>query len=81
MRPVCVACGAEYVPVMNGIAVDEQWDGISQRVWLADLLRCPNCYHEIAAGFGLRPVLEGFTARCREARTVSECGVVVKVAA
>lgn len=54
MRPICVKCKREMVPVKNEVPVkDEARGGFSSTYWWGDLYECPCCKAQIITGFGM----------------------------
>lgn len=72
MMLVCVSCKKFYRPKKNGVVVEEgmpfgpgtighaggMW--VPYKLWMADLLKCNHCGHEIIAGFGREPISEHY---------------------
>jgi len=58
----CVACQTYLVPKKNSVYVLETFgDGIKPfRIWMADLLECPDCEFNLLTHFGSRQVSEHF---------------------
>ena len=53
MKPVCRSCDKEYVVSRVGVAVLETMTGgLPYKLYLGDMLQCPECGHEIIHGFG-----------------------------
>lgn len=58
----CVACETFMAPAKNGVYVLETYeDGKTPyKVWMADMLECPDCHAQIVKGFGADPVSEQY---------------------
>jgi len=53
VRPVCVKCHREMVPVKNEVLVrDEQKGDFPSTYRYGDLYECPGCKGQIITGFG-----------------------------
>lgn len=48
---ICKHCLKAFRPKENGISVLEQNQGVTIRIWGADLLECPGCGDQGVAGF------------------------------
>jgi hypothetical protein len=59
---VCVPCQRQYRAERNGVHAVEMMDNDTRpyKIWMADLLRCPGCEHQILSGFGANPVSEHY---------------------
>jgi len=57
----CVPCKTWIRPRKNSVHVLETMeDGRPYKVWMADLFECPDCGHQIVAGFGARHISEHY---------------------
>ena len=53
MRPVCVKCQREMIPIQNEFLVkDEATEKFPATYWYGDLYECPSCNNKIVTGFG-----------------------------
>jgi uncharacterized protein with PIN domain len=58
---VCCDCRTPFVPLKNDIIVNEVNDeGMSVRLWCADLWNCPSCGHRMIKGWGQNPIAEHY---------------------
>lgn len=73
-KPVCVKCQCFFRPAKTGYYLTEMMpaDGVREaprgtkaphlwepyKLWAADLWKCPECGHEIVAGFSAHPIAE-----------------------
>jgi acetone carboxylase gamma subunit len=60
MTLVCPSCQLQMRPKDTGVAVETMADFGSYQVHMADLYVCPDCEHEVLAGFGAHPIAEHF---------------------
>ena len=59
--PCCTACQIGYVPLKNDILVVEMMeDNKPYKLWSADLVECPICYHRVITGFGRNHIAEHY---------------------
>lgn len=91
-KMICVACQTFYHPKKNGVVVNEQMPIATAaepgtidptawkpyKVWMADLLVCRSCGHEVIAGFAPNPASEHSEPEFAEAMkyvtyTVNDC--------
>ena len=59
---ICVNCEVEYKPDKNGVYLLEMaWQPPQPyKIWHADMLCCPDCLHQIVAGFGNQAMAEHY---------------------
>ncbi len=65
---VCMTCKKLYRPKKNGIYIEEMmpignepdqtW--LPYKLWVGDLLECPQCGHQVVAGIPFLPVAEHY---------------------
>jgi hypothetical protein len=91
-KPVCVKCQRFFRPAKNGVVVNEQMPVATAaepgtidptawqpyKIWMADLMECQGCGHQIIYGYGAHPVAENHEDRFAEAmtyvtHTVNDC--------
>jgi len=74
MRPICVPCQRFFRPKRNGFhflegmpTSNDAKPGKSERrkwkpykLWVGDLMECPDCKAEIVSGFGGGPIAEHY---------------------
>jgi hypothetical protein len=63
---VCVDCEIELKPQDNGIYVIETASFGPYKIWSADVWVCPQCKHEVVAGFGNGPLAEHYQDKFAE---------------
>jgi uncharacterized protein with PIN domain len=69
---VCCDCRTPFVPLKNDIIVNEVNDeGMSVRLWCADLWNCPSCGHRMIKGWGQKATGVMFTV-CNQRGRLSE---------
>lgn len=57
----CVNCQTYLAPRKNSVFVLETMEDLRPyKVWQADLFECPDCGHQIVAGFGQGPLSEHY---------------------
>lgn len=61
--------------------VDGKSFWVSYKLWTADLLECPGCYHQVIGGFPIAPIAEHFQPDYKEIRAryaptffIPDCG-------
>jgi len=60
LRVICTDCGREFKNVKSGVLIKELFQKNKQvyRVWVADLLACPECGRKVVARFADNPMAE-----------------------
>lgn len=61
LHPICIKCECEYKPKKSGVYVELMAKWGSYEVFMADLLECPRCGHQVISGYGDRPAGAHFT--------------------
>ena len=77
----CSRCRTSYLPLKNDIVVVETMeDGRPYKLWCADLLECPKCYHILITGFGQKHIAEHYEPDFNEMLTkYQQAGILFTV--
>jgi len=63
---ICLKCNKAYITKKGGIVVNELAGFGSYKLWAADLKECPECHHQIIAGFAKDSYSEHYMKRHKE---------------